>query len=261
MAHQQTAQGRGDSSLWRAVDVSHWTTPSCATTTATWSILGHGERHWYVVNLFGRLTRRASEAADLFEARIHWQDWHLAETERLKATRKQILDGAGISQAHLESATVLHRRNRRTIEVESRKGSAAVSYVLDSECVTMERIALSLALTACWQAVMSATTQYRFQRKLPPRGEQDHMVNPSDLSLPITSETINEGDSRGKIQHASKSATKTMHTNRVERTAFRSLSLIVVIATAAAFGTMFHSWVRHACSTSTRGQCSGPRLM
>jgi hypothetical protein len=66
------------------------------------------------------------------------------------------------------------------------------------------------------------------------------MVNPSDLSLPVKSETNDEGDSRREIEHAQKIASTTTHNNILERSGVRTLSLFVAVSTAAAFGTFFN---------------------
>jgi hypothetical protein len=67
------------------------------------------------------------------------------------------------------------------------------------------------------------------------------MVNPSDLSLHVKSETKGEGDSRREIEHARKSAASNTDKNPLARSAVRTLSLFVAVSTAAAFGTFFYT--------------------
>ncbi|KAI2502480.1 hypothetical protein MHU86_11986 [Fragilaria crotonensis] len=123
------------------------------------------------------------------------------------------LDGVGgVSQAHSESATVQYRRSKRAADEESRRGSA-----------------LSLS---------STTNQHRHQRQPRTRESSTHKVNPSGSILPTDTAANQEDELRSNNSRINDGAPiQTKPTDQFTRTAVRTLSLFVAVATAAAFGS------------------------
>lgn len=89
---------------------------------------------------------------------------------------------------------------------------------------------------------MSATTQHRHQRKqtVAARDVISHIVNPSDLSLPVDPGEKEKEEVRGKtteLNQEEKERAPKEQTNPLARSAVRSLSLFVAVATVAAVGS------------------------